>query len=111
MGREGKQGQALKHWKMRNPTAGVLGDDSPSGIIQTFHKTQDCGYIRSFVLKEIITFTVCFGSTVGSEIRKWQKSKVEDRVQVVQCHSSLCQEKYWCSIVLNSCSMNLLLKN
>lgn len=44
VGREGKQEQALKQWKKRSPTPGFLGDDSPSGGIQAFHKAQDCGY-------------------------------------------------------------------
>lgn len=43
---EGKQEWALEQWKMRSPTPGVLGDDSPSGTIQTFHKVQDCGYSK-----------------------------------------------------------------
>lgn len=46
VGREGKQEQALKQWKMRSQTPGVLGDDSPSGAIQTFHKAQYCGYSK-----------------------------------------------------------------
>lgn len=109
VGRDREQ-WALKHGKLEALV--FWGMISPSWAIQTFHKAQESGTVRAFSLKEIIACIVCFNT---SEIHKWlladQNSKDGDGVQVVQCHSSLLyQQKCWCSLAFNSCSVNLLLK-
>lgn len=46
---------------MRSPAPGILGDDCPSGVIQTFHQAEDYGYSKIMCSEKNYSLCCLFG--------------------------------------------------